>query len=126
MSCRPQLIPLGGPTLKRPTSDHEAARLAALAPYQQADALPENALDRLTTLTARLFRVPTAFVSLIDDQRQFFASRYRNELDRLTADEAAISLPRTLQMWGLRRDGQEFPAEVSFSGWREGGERLVG
>ncbi|WP_237449466.1 bifunctional diguanylate cyclase/phosphodiesterase, partial [Pantoea sp. Taur] len=51
---------------------------------------------------------------------------YRNELDRLTADEAAISQPRTLQIWGLRRDGREFPAVVSFSGWREGGERLVG
>lgn len=293
MSCRPQLIPPRGQTLKRPTSDHEAARLAALAPYQQPDALPENALDRLTTLAARLFRVPTAFVSLIDDQRQLFASRYglnitgtarsvafcdhtlaqgeilcvpdtlddprfrdsplvhgyphirfyagiplatpdghrigtvcltdtqprppltdadrqhlvdiaalvmdrmevhrlevlrhasqqrlesisatspdaiictdlrrgitfwnpaatgmfgygpeemagqyvaglipercqidhRNELDRLTADEAAISQPRTLQIWGLRRDGSEFPADVSFSGWREGGERLVG
>ncbi|WGK60116.1 EAL domain-containing protein [Pantoea sp. SS70] len=264
-----------------------------MASYQQADALPDNALDRLTTLAARLFRVPTAFVSLIDDQRQLFASRYglnitgtarsvafcdhtlaqgeilcvpdtlddprfrdsplvhgyphirfyagiplatpdghhigtvcltdtqprppltnadrqhltdiaalvmdrmevhrlellrhasqqrlesisatspdaiictdlrrgitfwnpaatamfgygaqemagqyvaglipdrcqtdyRNELDRLTADEAAISQPRTLQIWGLRRDGREFPAEVSFSGWREGGERLVG
>ena len=284
---------IGGQTLKHPTSDHEAARLAALASYQQADALPDNALDRLTTLAARLFRVPTAFVSLIDDQRQLFASRYglnitgtarsvafcdhtlaqgeilcvpdtlndprfrdsplvhgyphirfyagiplatpdghhigtvcltdtqprppltnadrqhladiaslvmdrmevhrlellrhasqqrlesisatspdaiictdlrrgitfwnpaatamfgygaqemagqyvaglipgrcqtdyRNELDRLTANEAAISQPRTLQIWGLRRDGREFPAEVSFSGWREGGERLVG
>ncbi|MDF7651014.1 EAL domain-containing protein [Erwiniaceae bacterium L1_54_3] len=264
-----------------------------MASYQQANALPENALDRLTTLAARLFRVPTAFVSLIDDQRQLFASRYglnitgtarsvafcdhtlaqgeilcvpdalddprfrdsplvhgyphirfyagiplttpdghhigtvcltdtqprppltdadrqhltdiaalvmdrmevhrlellrhasqqrlesisatspdaiictdlrqgitfwnpaatamfgygpeemagqyvagliaercqtdyRNELERLTADEAAISQPRTLQIWGLRRDGREFPADVSFSGWREGGERLVG
>ena len=284
---------LRGQTLKSPTSDHEAARLAALAPYQQPDALPENALDRLTTLAARLFRVPTAFVSLIDGQRQFFSSRYglnitgtarhtafcdhtlaqedvlcvsdtlddprfcdsplvhgypyirfyagiplttpdghrigtvcltdtrprplltddgrrhladiaalvmdrmelhrteqlrhasqqrlesisatspdaiictdlrrgitfwnpaatemfgfspremmgqyvaglipdrcqadyRNELDRITGEETAISQPRTLQIWGLRRDGQEFPADVSFSGWREGGERLVG
>ncbi|PJZ04114.1 bifunctional diguanylate cyclase/phosphodiesterase [Pantoea rodasii] len=264
-----------------------------MAHYQQANALPEDALDRLTTLAARLFRVPTAFVSLIDDQRQFFSSRYglnisgtarhvafcdhtlakgeilcvpdtlddprfrdsplvhgyphirfyagiplatpdgyhigtvcltdtqprppladadrqhladiaslvmdrmevhrlemlrhasqqrlesisatspdaiictdlqrgitfwnpaatvifgygaqemvgqyvaglipercqtdyRNELERITSEEAAISQPRTLQIWGQRRDGREFPAEVSFSGWREGGERLVG
>ncbi|KOA71233.1 diguanylate cyclase [Pantoea sp. CFSAN033090] len=274
-------------------SDHEAARLAALAPYQQPGALPENALDRLTTLAARLFRVPTAFVSLIDGQRQFFPSRYglnitgtarhaafcdhtlaqeeilcvsdtfddprfrnsplvhgyphirfyagiplttpdghrigtvclsdtqprppltdadrqhladiaalvmdrmevhrigqlrhvsqqrlesisatspdaiictdlrrgiifwnpaatamfgysaremtgqyvaglipercqadyRNELDRLTGEEAVMSQPRTLQIWGLRRDGSEFPADVSFSGWQEDGERLAG
>ena len=282
-----------GTILKLSISDQEAARLAALAPYQQPDVLPENALDRFTTLAARLFRVPTAFVSLIDDKRQLFASRYGlnitgtarsvafcdhtlaqgeilcvpdtlndprfrdsplvhgyphirfyagiplttpdghhigtvcltdtkprpplkgddrqhladiaslvmdrmeihrlevlrhasqqrlesisatspdaiictdlrsgitfwnpaaaemfgygphemmgqyvaglipercqidylNELERLTADEAAISQPRTVQIWGLRRDGREFPADVSFSGWREGGERLVG
>ncbi|MGD9427016.1 EAL domain-containing protein [Pantoea sp. NSTU24] len=51
---------------------------------------------------------------------------YRTELARITADEAAISLPRSLQIWGVTRDGREFPAEVSFSGWCEEGERLVG
>ncbi len=40
------------------------------------DSPPTDALDRLTTLAARLFRVPVAFVSLIDEKRQFFASRY--------------------------------------------------
>ncbi|MFJ5162228.1 putative bifunctional diguanylate cyclase/phosphodiesterase [Pantoea sp. NPDC088449] len=295
MLCHAGHRPLNtrGQTVKRLTDIHEAARLDALAQYQQTGALPADALDRLTTLAARLFRVPVAFVSLIDDQRQFFTSRYglnisgtarevafcdhtlaqgdilcvpdtladsrfrdnplvhgyphirfyagiplstpdghhigtvcltdtqprtpltdadrqhladiaalvmdrmevhrlevlrhasqqrlqaisatspdaiictdlrrgitfwnpaaaalfgydekemsgqyvaalipercqidyRNELDRLSADEAAISRPRTMQIWGLRRDGQEFPAEVSFSGWREDGERLVG
>jgi len=51
---------------------------------------------------------------------------YRNELVRITSDEAAISNPRSLQIWGVTREGREFPAEVSFSGWREEGERLVG
>ena len=51
---------------------------------------------------------------------------YRNELVRITSDEAAISHPRSLQIWGVTREGREFPAEVSFSGWREEGERLVG
>lgn len=293
MSCLPQFLHSRGQILKRTTTDHEIARLAALAEYQRADALSENALDRLTTLAARLFRVPTAFVSLIDDQRQIFTSRYglnisgttrrvsfcdhtlalgellcvsdalndprfrdsplvqgyphirfyagiplttpdghiigtvcltdtaprppltdadrqhltdiaalvmdrmevhridqlrhasqqrlesisatspdaiictdlrrgitfwnpaatgmfgygpeemagqyvagliadrcqtdyRNELDRLTGEDTAISLPRTMQTWGRRRDGREFPAEVSFSDWREGDTRLVG
>ncbi|ADO08118.1 hypothetical protein Pvag_pPag20128 (plasmid) [Pantoea vagans C9-1] len=76
MSCLPQPICLSGQTLKRPTTDPERARLAALAQYQQTDALSENTLDRLTTLAARLFRVPTVFVLLIDDQRQLFTSRY--------------------------------------------------
>lgn len=293
MSCLPRFIYPRGQILERTTTDHEIARLAALAEYQRADALSENALDRLTTLAARLFRVPTAFVSLIDDQRQLFTSRYglnisvtarrvsfcnhtlalgellcvpdalddprfrdsplvqgyphirfyagiplttpdghligtvcltdtvprppltdadrqhladiaalvmdrmeihrldqlryasqqrlesisatspdaiictdlgrgitfwnpaatgmfgygpqemagryvagliaercqtdyRNELDRLTGEETSVSQPRTMQTWGRRRDGREFPAEVSFSDWREGGTRLVG
>lgn len=283
-----------GLTLKRSLfHDAEAARLEALKQYHLMDSPPTDALDRLTTLAARLFRVPVAFVSLIDEQRQFFASRYglnisgtsrnvafchhtlaqgeilcvpdtledprfrdsplvhgypfirfyagiplatpdghhigtvcltdthpraplsdcdrqhladiaalvmdrmemhrlellrytsqqrlqaisstspdaivctdlrrgitfwnpaatrlfgysaeemtgqyiskliparcqadyRNELARITTDDAAISLPRSLQIWGVTREGREFPAEVSFSGWSEGGERLVG
>ncbi|WHS99284.1 MAG: GGDEF: diguanylate cyclase (GGDEF) domain protein [Pantoea stewartii] len=51
---------------------------------------------------------------------------YRNELDRLEHDDDAIAVPRTLQIWGKRCNGEEFPAEVSFSGWREGEERYVG
>jgi diguanylate cyclase (GGDEF)-like protein/PAS domain S-box-containing protein len=51
---------------------------------------------------------------------------YRKELMRLENDDEEISRPRTLQIWGLRRDGREFPADVSFSGWRENGSRLVG
>ena len=51
---------------------------------------------------------------------------YRNELARLNNDDVSISTPRTLQIWGVRRDGREFPAEVSFSGWNEEDERLVG
>lgn len=51
---------------------------------------------------------------------------YRNELDRLEHGEDAISAPRTLQIWGQRNNGEEFPAEVSFSGWREGEDRLIG
>lgn len=51
---------------------------------------------------------------------------YRNELERLEDEDSALSAPRTLQIWGKRCNGEEFPADVSFSGWREGTERYIG
>nr|WP_255474544.1 EAL domain-containing protein [Pantoea sp. M_9] len=51
---------------------------------------------------------------------------YRQELARMMAEQAVTSPPRRMQIWALRRNGQEFPAEVSFSGWQEEQERLVG
>lgn len=51
---------------------------------------------------------------------------YRQELARMMAENDAVSRPRRIQIWGRRRTGQEFPAEVSFSGWQEDQERLVG
>lgn len=60
----------------QPTPGAEAARLEALAQYQLMNTPPSDALDRLTMLAARLFRVPVAFISLIDSERQFFKSRH--------------------------------------------------
>lgn len=53
-------------------------------------------------------------------------THYRQELARMMADRSAISQPRRIQVWAKRRNGQEFPAEVSFSGWYEDQDRLVG
>jgi len=39
------------------------------------DSPPEEAFDRLTWLATHLLRVPVAYVSLVDDQRQFFKSQ---------------------------------------------------
>jgi len=50
------------------------ARLAALRATGLVDGPTREALDRLTRLAARLLNVPTATVSLVDTDRQFFAS----------------------------------------------------
>ncbi|HET7134724.1 MAG TPA: diguanylate cyclase [Casimicrobiaceae bacterium] len=50
------------------------ARLAAVAATGLVDGPTRDALDRLTRLAARLLGVPTALVSLVDSERQFFAS----------------------------------------------------
>lgn len=50
------------------------ARLAALESTGLLDAPPSPALERLTRMTARLIGAPTAVVSLVDRDRQYFAA----------------------------------------------------
>jgi GAF domain-containing protein len=53
---------------------NETERLAALHRYKILDTPPEAAFDRLTTLAARLFAVPTVLISLVDASRAWFKS----------------------------------------------------
>lgn len=52
----------------------DAARLDALQGLNILDTLPEERFDRLTRLASRLFDVPIALVSLVDQNRQWFKS----------------------------------------------------
>lgn len=54
----------------------ETARLAALRSFEVLDTPAEPAFDRLTALAADLFEAPMAMVSLIDERRQWFKSRF--------------------------------------------------
>lgn len=62
-------MPLADPEIIRRPS-----RLAALRATGLLDAPPQEALDRLTRLATRLIGVPIALVSLVDENRQRFAS----------------------------------------------------
>lgn len=53
----------------------EDARLAALAEYNLVDSAPAPAFAQIVALAARLFQVPTAFVSLLDRDRQVFHAK---------------------------------------------------
>lgn len=53
----------------------EARRLKVLLDLNLLDSPPDERFDRITRLAARLFDVPTALVSLIDAERQWFKSR---------------------------------------------------
>ena len=59
-------------TFSRPTNETE--RLAALYRYKILDTPPEAAFDRITTLATRLFDLPIALVSLVDESRAWFKS----------------------------------------------------
>lgn len=58
----------------------EFLRLQALARYAVLDTMPEEAFDRLTRLAARLFGVPFALVTLVDEERQWFKSCFGTSL----------------------------------------------
>ena len=50
-------------------------RIAALAEYDLVDSAPAPAFAQVVALAARLFQVPTAFVSLLDRDRQVFHAK---------------------------------------------------
>lgn len=53
---------------------NEAARLQVLRGLNVLDTVPEERFDRLTRVAKRLFDVPIALVSLVDEDRQWFKS----------------------------------------------------
>lgn len=69
----------------------EPERLATLRDLDILDTAPEERFDRLTRLARRLFGVPIALVSLVDDKRQWFKSS--DGLD-------ALETPRNISFCG--------------------------
>ena len=57
-----------------PLPSNETERLAALHRYRILDTPAEAAFDRITRLAARLFGMPIALISLVDDSRAWFKS----------------------------------------------------
>lgn len=53
----------------------EDRRLSALARYDVLDTPPEEAFDRITRLTARVFNVPIATVTFLDGHRQWYKAQ---------------------------------------------------
>ncbi len=57
------------------TPANEAERLKELRSLGLLDSVAEERFDRITRLAQRMFGVPTALVSLVDEDRQWFKSR---------------------------------------------------
>ncbi len=62
------------PLPSTPLPANETERLAALNRYKVLDTPPETAFDRITRLAARLFNMPFALISLVDESRAWFKS----------------------------------------------------
>lgn len=85
------------PDAAPPPPENESERLAALHALRVLDTPAEPRFDRLTRLAAALFDVPTALISLIDAERQWFKSRHGFESGATGRGEAfcdrALRLP---------------------------------
>ncbi len=62
--------------MSHPVPSSEADRLTALNAYGVLDTLPEAQYDGITRLAAAICGTPMASVTLIDDHRQWFKSRF--------------------------------------------------
>ncbi len=54
----------------------EAERLDALRKLQILDTPPDAGFDLMVRLTARIFEVPIAYISIVDARRQWFKARH--------------------------------------------------
>lgn len=64
----------------------ETERMAAVHHYGILDTPADSAFDRITALTARLFNVPMAIVSIVDHDRIWFQSRYGTAAEQIPRD----------------------------------------
>ncbi|RFA12903.1 hypothetical protein B7R22_14760 [Subtercola boreus] len=68
---------------RQPLFPDETARTAALHRTTILDTLPNEALDRVTAMAARLFAAPIAIVSVVDHDRTWFRSHYGEAVDEI-------------------------------------------
>ena len=68
-------------TTSRGQADEES-RLAALRSYNILDTLPEKEYDDIVRLVCTICNVPTAVISLVDTERQWFKARQGMELSQ--------------------------------------------
>ncbi len=74
--------------MKAPLPSNEAARLQAVNKYEILDTAIESVFDDLTRLAAYICEVPTATISIVDRDRQWFKSKIGIEISQTSRDVA--------------------------------------
>jgi PAS domain S-box-containing protein len=68
--------------------DNEKERLTALQSYHVLDTLPEEEYDAITRLASYICQAPLAFITFIDDDRQWFKSKVGLQVDYIPKTES--------------------------------------
>lgn len=69
-----------------PIPRNEARRLQVLWQYEVLDSVPEAVFDDLTELAAHICEAPIALISLVDEKRQWFKSKFGTNLSETPRD----------------------------------------
>ncbi|MDQ3100811.1 MAG: GAF domain-containing protein, partial [Bacteroidota bacterium] len=72
-------------TYKLPSNEIE--RLAVLRRYEILDTPPDGSFDRITSICAKIFNVPIALVTLVDEDRIWFKSRFGLDAEQVDREE---------------------------------------
>ena len=66
--------------------ERESARLAALRRYDILDTPPDGSFDHIAQVAARLFDVPIAIITLVDNDRIWFKAKHGLEVNEIGRD----------------------------------------
>src|SRR5580765_6938501 len=72
-------------------SDSEKRRLKVLWQYDVLDTIPEALFDDLTELAAGICEAPIALISLVDEKRQWFKSKFGTTINETSRDVSFCS-----------------------------------
>lgn len=93
--------------------DNEAQRLQALAPYRVLGTAPDAVFDEVVRLTAKIFDVPVALVSLVDERSVLFKANYGLAGAQQTArDESSCSVAILQEETTVLEDLRETPCDL--------------
>lgn len=67
-------------------SNREQRRMAAVHRYEILDSPPDGAFDRIAKLAARIFEVPIATITIVDEDRIWFKAKHGIDAEQIGRD----------------------------------------
>jgi len=106
------------PTSLIPANDAE--RLLALAPYRVLGTAPDAVFDEVVRLTAKLFNVPIALVSLVDEGSVWFKANFGLAgAERVQRNESVCSVAILQEETTVYEDRRRTPCQLTEPGVAE-------